>query len=424
VSSYFARRGWEVIVLSRRAGAAGTIAWDGRTLGPWAQEIDGADVVLNLAGRSVNCRYTAANRAEILRSRVESTQVIGEAIRRAPRPPRVWLNSSTATIYRHAEDRPQDETTGEIGSGFSIDVATAWEKAFFDSATPPSVRKVAMRSAMVMGEGVGGPFNVFHTLARLRLGGRMGSGRQYVSWVHILDFCRAIEFLIERDDLCGVVNIASPHPLPNRAFMRDLRRAIDVRIGLPATQWMLEIGAFILRTETELPLKSRFVVPRRLLEAGFTFLHPDWPEAAADLVRSGGNTMNHKTLHRIGTLLAVLVACVWIYHGVYAKLLALGPRHMLIILSMPGVDAAVAMTLLYLVGAGELLIALWVLSGLAPRTCAVVQTVLLLSMNAAELAWARQHLLWPAGLMPANALFLAVAWVAAGLRSDTIGGSL
>jgi uncharacterized protein len=287
-SRYFASRGWDVIVLSRDANAkveaARTITWDGKTLGDWTHAIEGATVVLNMAGRSVNCRYHQKNRLAIELSRTLSTAIIGQAIARAKSPPKVWINSSTATIYRHAEDRPQDEFTGEIGSGFSVNVAKAWEKAFFDSPTPASVRKVAIRSAMVMGNGRGGPFSVFRTLTKLRLGGRMGSGRQYVSWVHILDFCRAIEFLIEREDLSDCINIASPNPIPNAQFMQELRHAASVRFGLPATKWMLEIGAFFLRTETELPLKSRFVVPTRLLRAGFDFVHPLWQDAASDLI--------------------------------------------------------------------------------------------------------------------------------------------
>jgi uncharacterized protein (TIGR01777 family) len=288
VSKYFAERGWNVIVLSRRAvtiDGTQTIAWDGRTLGEWTNVIDGADVVLNLAGRSVNCRYNAKNRAEIERSRMESTSVLGRAIAQTKTPPKVWLNSATATIYRHAEDRPQDEFIGEIGSGFSVNIARAWEKTFFDAPTP-GVRKVALRSAMVMGRGAGGPFEVFRTLVRLRMGGKMGSGKQYVSWVHMEDFCRAIEFLIEREDLDGPINIASPCPLRNSEFMIALRKAAGVKIGLPATKLMLEIGAVFLRTETELPLKSRFVVPTRLLNCGFVFRHPDWPMAAAELLRT------------------------------------------------------------------------------------------------------------------------------------------
>jgi uncharacterized protein (TIGR01777 family) len=287
VTRYMAARGWRVIVLSRRADlsaeGATIVEWDGRSLGPWASALDGADVLLNLAGRHVNCRYHARNRAQIERSRIDSTRALGQAIAAAKVKPRVWLNSSTATVYRHATDRPQDEFTGELGSGFSVNVAKAWEQTFFDAPTP-GVRKVAMRTAMVMGRGRGGPFNVFRTLVRLRLGGRMASGKQFVSWIHIDDFCRAIEFLIQRDDLDGCLNLAAPNPLPNTDFMRALRRAAGVRFGLPASRWMLELGALVIRTETELPLKSRYVIPTRLTQAGFRFDFPDWPSAAASLI--------------------------------------------------------------------------------------------------------------------------------------------
>ncbi len=265
---------------------------NGRELGPWAAAIDGADVVINLAGRSVNCRYTAANRREIIDSRVESTRAVGAAIAQAAHPPALWMNASTATIYRHALDRPMDEATGELGGyepdapatwNFSIDVATRWEEAFFAAFTPRT-RKIALRSAMTMSPDAGGVFAALLHLAQSGLGGRAGPGTQFVSWVHDADFIRAVEFLIARQQLSGCVNVCSPNPLPNRDFMGDLRRACGARFGLPAAKWMLEIGAFFLRTETELILKSRRVVPGRLLEAGFEFRFPLWPAAAQDLV--------------------------------------------------------------------------------------------------------------------------------------------
>lgn len=285
-----------MVVLSRGA-AAGTgwrvVPWDGRTLGDWAAEIDGADVVINLAGRSVNCRYHTKNRREIMDSRLDSTRIIGRAIAQAARPPAIWLQASTATIYAHRFDAPNDEATGILGGNepdapdtwrFSIEVATAWERAC-DEAVTPGTRKVLMRSAMVMSPDRGGIFDTLYRLVRRGLGGPAASGRQYVSWVHDRDFIAAVRFLIARDDLAGPVNIASPNPIPYEEFMRILRRAASVPIGLPATRWMLEIGAFLMRTETELVLKSRRVVPSRLLAAGFGFAFPDWPTAAADLCR-------------------------------------------------------------------------------------------------------------------------------------------
>lgn len=289
----FHQDGHEVVVLSRSPGGAPwrTVSWDARTLGEWAGEVDGADVVINLAGRSVNCRYTARNRREILESRVDPTRVLGVAVARAARPPGVWLQASTATIYAHRYDAPNDEATGILGGAepdvpetwrFSIDVAQGWERAL-DEAPAPRTRKVKMRAAMVMSPDRGGVFDTLLGLVRHGLGGRAGDGRQYVSWIHHMDFVRAVRWLIGHDDVDGAVNLAAPHPLPNADFMRALREAWGISFGLPATKWMLEIGARFLGTETELVLKSRRVVPGRLLQAGFTFDFPAWPEAARDL---------------------------------------------------------------------------------------------------------------------------------------------
>ncbi len=296
----FHRDGHDVVVLSRRPARApwSVVAWDAATIGDWSRELDGADLVVNLAGRSVNCRYTPGNMDEILRSRVDSTRVVGRAIARAERPPRVWLQASTATIYAHRYDAPNDEATGIIGGrepdvprywDFSIRVAREWEQALAEADTPRT-RRVAMRSAMVMSPDRGGIFDTLLTLARRGLGGRAGSGRQYMSWVHEDDFVNAVYWLIDNDGIDGVVNIASPNPLPQEEFMRVLRQAAGVRIGLPATPWMLEIGAFFMRTDTELVLKSRRVVPGRLLEGGFRFRFPTWPEAADDLVTRSRTT--------------------------------------------------------------------------------------------------------------------------------------
>ncbi|MFE9628233.1 epimerase [Streptomyces sp. NPDC006527] len=285
--------GHEVVVLSRRPAAPGEVAWDGRTPGPWTEEVDGSDVVINLAGRSVDCRYTPANLRTMMDSRVHSTRVVGEAIARAARPPRLWLQMSTATIYAHRFDAPNDETTGVIGGAepgvpgywsYSIDIARNWEREQNDADTPHT-RKVALRSAMVMSPDRGGVFDVLSRMTRLGLGGPVAGGAQYVSWIHDHDFVRAVEFLTGREDITGPVNLAAPTPLPHRSFMRALRSAWGVPVGLPATRWMAEAGAFVLRSDTELLLKSRRVVPGRLLEEGFAFEHPEWPEAAEDLVR-------------------------------------------------------------------------------------------------------------------------------------------
>jgi uncharacterized protein len=289
----FHTKGHAVTVLGRRPQPAPwqVEAWDAQNLGPWVKHVESADVVVNLAGRSVNCRYTAANHRAILDSRVQSTRLIGQAIAQSAKPPRVWLQMSTATIYAHRYDAPNDEATGLLGGNepnapdtwkFSIDVAKAWEAAAMERDTP-GTRRVLLRSAMVMSEDRGGIFDVMLGLVRKGLGGTAGDGRQFLSWIHGRDFVRAIEWLIEHEELAGPVNLCSPNPLPNRGFMAALRKAHGTRLGLPATKWMLGLGAWLMRTETELVLKSRRVVPGRLLESGFAFDFPDWPTAAVDL---------------------------------------------------------------------------------------------------------------------------------------------
>ena len=293
LAPWFVKRGRTAVVLSRGdsipVNGVRAVRWDGQSLGDWAGELEQAAAVVNLAGRSVNCRYNRRNREEILRSRVASTRILGEAIARCASPPPVWLNSSTATIYKHSLDRPMDER-GEIAASpeakdvFSIEVATAWERSLDDALTPRT-RRIAMRTAMVLAPGKGGVFDVLHRLVRLRLGGAMGSGCQFVSWIHGEDFCRAVEWLIAHDETTGVVNLAAPNPIPNRDMMRALRHLCGVRLGVPATRWMLEVGAVLLRTETELVIKSRRVVPSRLLAAGFQFQFPDIERAFANILR-------------------------------------------------------------------------------------------------------------------------------------------
>lgn len=289
----FHRDGHDVVILSRQPQIRPwrVVVWDGASPGAWRQEIDGSDVVINLAGRSVNCRYNAANRREILRSRILSTRAVGEAITGARRAPGVWLQASTATIYAHRYDGANDERSGALGGEepnapsswrFSIDVARAWERAF-DEVVTRATRKVTLRSAMTLSPDAGGVFDTLLGLVRHGLGGTSGNGRQFMSWIHYEDFVEAVRWLIERNDVEGIVNIASPNPLPNAEFMRLLREAYGIRFGLPARNWMLEIGAAFMRTETELILKSRRVVPGRLLEQGFTFKFPGWDDAARNL---------------------------------------------------------------------------------------------------------------------------------------------
>ncbi len=285
--------GHDVVVLSRRPQIRQwrVVGWDGSNLGVWQREIDGSDVVINLTGRSVNCRYNAENRKEILESRVMSTRVVGEAVRRAVRPPHLWLQASTATIYAHTYDEANDEHSGVLGGSessapgswrFSIGVARAWEGAF-DEVITESTRKVALRSAMTLSPDAGGVFDTFLGLVRHGLGGSAGNGRQFMSWIHYEDFVAAVRWPIDRDEIDGVVNVSSPNPLPNAEFMHQLREAWGASFGLPTREWMLEIGAVFMRTETELILKSRRVVPGRLMENGFIFRFPSWSDAARDL---------------------------------------------------------------------------------------------------------------------------------------------
>ena len=291
LADHFGAARWNVVVLGRAQTAGNLqacyVPWDAETPGPWQGELEGANAVVNLTGKSVNCRYNPRNRREILDSRVKSTRLIGEALARCRKPPPVWLNSSTATIYRHTYGDAWDEA-GEIRpekeakDAFSIEVAKAWEQALAEAQTS-GTRKVAMRTAMVLGHAKNSVFPMLRRLTKLGLGGKMGTGRQFVSWIHQMDFCRAVYWLIEHPALNGEINIAAPSPLPNKEMMRTLRNICGLPFGLPAPAPLLEIGAFLLGTETELIIKSRRVVPRRLLESGFEFRFPTLREAFADL---------------------------------------------------------------------------------------------------------------------------------------------
>lgn len=290
------------------------ILWNGKDQGLWTQTLEGADVVINLAGRTVNCRYNKTNRKQILDSRVQSTAAIGQAIGSSKNPPQTWLQMSTATIYSNRFDHPNDESTGLISDQpseredegpaewkFSVHVAKSWEQSaqssllraslpesrktespFLTNATP-GTRLVLLRSAMVMTPVAQGVFDTLLRLVRFGLGGRQGSGKQYVSWIHEIDFIRSIQWLIDNPGLSGAVNICSPNPLPNVQFMQTLRTAWGAKFGLNAATWMLHIGTFLMRTEPELVLKSRCVVPSRLLDSGFEFSYPDWNSAAHEL---------------------------------------------------------------------------------------------------------------------------------------------
>lgn len=273
LANYFSKKGFEIVILSRsEKPSKGNIhykKWDGKTLGDWATSFENALVVINMAGRSVDCRYTEKNKADVLNSRIDSTKIIGEAIKNCQNPPQIWLNSSTGTIYRYSEDMEMTETKGEIGEGFSVNVAKAWEKTFNETKLP-NVRKVVMRTSIVIGKN-GGAMRPLINLTKVGLGGFQGSGKQFVSWLQVEDFCRIVEFLINNDNAKGVYNVVSPKPVRNQFFMKTLRKILGVPIGLPAMKWMIEIGAFFMRTESELVLKSRRLVPERLLSEGFEF---------------------------------------------------------------------------------------------------------------------------------------------------------
>ncbi|MBD2869961.1 TIGR01777 family oxidoreductase [Paenibacillus arenilitoris] len=269
--------GYEVIVVSRQPGHTG---WD--EPGKITEALEGAELLVNLAGKSVNCRYHRRNREAIVSSRTETTRILGDSVSACRKPPRLWINASTATIYRHADDRPMTETGGELGTGFSVEVAKAWEKAFFAYALP-GTRQVALRLAIVLGDG--GVMTPYRHLVRFGLGGAQGSGGQRFSWIHVEDVFRIVRFLEQKDELSGVFNASSPDPVTNREFMRILRHALNRSIGLPAPRWMLEIGALAIRTETELILKSRWVLPERLTSEGYAFAYPGLDTALRAIVR-------------------------------------------------------------------------------------------------------------------------------------------
>ena len=307
LARHFQQLGHQVTVLTRGPYSAPwqTVHWDGASVGDWTETLEGADVCINLTGRSVNCRYTVANRREIYESRIQSTRLLGRVIAGLSAPPRVWMNASAATVnpraldangadlpvsgaaFEASADEPASEHWAER-RGFSARVARDWEAAFFAAETP-GTRKVALRSAVVFSPAPGSAFGVLSKLVRFGLGGTQGNGRQFVCWIHETDYARAVDFLLGREDLQGPFNLAATNPLPNREFMAALRWAWDVPNGLPAPALAIRLGALFLRTEAELVLGSCRAVPRRLLDAGFEFEFPEWAEAAEDLVRRWKN---------------------------------------------------------------------------------------------------------------------------------------
>lgn len=268
----FTASGYQVLIISRQHGH---INWDKPSL--IIEALENADMLINLAGKSVDCRYNEKNKKEIYDSRIDTTNILGKAMLHCKNPPPLWINSSTATIYRHAEDRPMTESGGETGTGFSVNVATNWEKAFFGFKLP-ATRQVALRMAIVLGKS-GGVIKPLKNLVRFGLGGKQGNGNQMFSWIHIEDLYRIISFIQEHGELSGVFNTAAPTPVSNKLLMQSIRKHMGIVFGLPAPSWLLKIGAIIIKTETELILKSRWVIPERLSAAGFQFQYPDMDTA-------------------------------------------------------------------------------------------------------------------------------------------------
>jgi uncharacterized protein len=286
LSQHYIAKGCEVVVLTRKKpheeSGIRFAQWDAKTLGPWSNELEGASLLINMVGRSVDCRYNRENKKQIYESRIDSTRILGKAVNNVLNPPLLWLNSSSATIYRHAEDRQMDEATGDIGTGFSVDVCKKWEEAFFDCETTKT-RKVALRSSIVLGKN-GGALKPLINLSKLGFGGYQGNGKQYFSWVHEDDLIAAIDFVFSHQEIQGVINIASPYPQTNKELMHLLRKILKVPFGIPMPKFLLEFGAFIINTETELILKSRNVIPGVLLDNGFVFKYPRLEQALEDLI--------------------------------------------------------------------------------------------------------------------------------------------
>lgn len=289
---HWARKGYEIVAIARsREGWSGDgmfLPWDGKCSGPWELALEGAAVVVNLSGRSVDCRYNAKNREEIFSSRIDSTRAIARAIRQCQKPPALWMNASTATWYRHAEDGPQDEWRGEMGEGFSVGIARAWEETFFRETTPAATRKIALRTGIVMANERRSAFDVLARLTRWGLGGSQGTGNQRVSWIHMQDWLAALDFLVGNPLLDGVFNLTAPEACTNRHLQQSLREGLAMPLGLPTPKPLVKLGAWLLRTEAELVLKSRWVRPLRLEEEGFRWRYRTTETMIADLLARPG----------------------------------------------------------------------------------------------------------------------------------------
>src|SRR5690606_4406538 len=277
----------QIIVLSRSESKKEMnvqyVLWDAKTLSGWESQLENADVLINLTGKSVDCRYTKKNRELIYNSRIESTKILNEAVSLCHQPPKLWLNSSTATIYRNSTDKQMDEYTGEIGNDFSMNIAKAWEKEFFTFKVQ-GTRKVALRTSIVLGKH-GGAFKPLKSIVKIGFGGKQGNGNQFVSWIHEEDFARAVEFIINNNIIDNIINVVSPLPVRNKQFMASLRKALNMSVGIPVNKTLLELGSKIIQTETELVLKSRNVIPKRLTEYGFTFKYQTLEKAFSNIIQ-------------------------------------------------------------------------------------------------------------------------------------------
>lgn len=282
LEKYFIEKGNQVYILTRNPKRKNEIRWDAKTLGEWKNLLEGSDVLINLAGKSVDCRYTEKNKREIYDSRINSTKVLQQAVDNCINKPKIWLNASSATIYVYSEKHLNTEENGIIGDDFSMNICKSWEEEFFKTKNPDT-RKVALRTSIVLGNN-GGAFTKLKMITKLGLGGKQGRGNQNVSWIHIDDFCRAVEWIIENEDISGKINVTAPNPLNNEEFMRKLRKEMKILFGLNAAVWQLEIASVFLKTETELLLKSRNVYPEKLIINGFKFSYPDIETAFKNLV--------------------------------------------------------------------------------------------------------------------------------------------
>lgn len=283
LESYFSKKGYEIKILTRKPTEANHIYWNARDLNEWTNALEGAHILINLTGKSVDCRYTEENKKLIHDSRIDATHTLGLAINLCERPPKLWFNSSTATIYRHSTDKEMTEELGEIGDDFSMNIAKSWEKAFY-SITNPKTRKIALRTSIVLGKH-GGATEPLKKLVQFGLGGKQGSGNQKVSWIHETDFARSIEFLIKLETLDGNFNLAVPKPTDNKTLMKKLRKIMKIPFGISHPEWLIKLGARLIGTEPELVLKSRNVIPDRLTTNGFLFLHTDIELALANLLK-------------------------------------------------------------------------------------------------------------------------------------------